>query len=408
MAVKKDWIWIDSFLFLLRFMIYFSGVVYFYVHPEVLTSSLPFWLLSISLIAACFLPMVFYRPGYYHYLLYTLTEFVLTGVLSIYLNVVLKLHPGATLFIMPAMMAGYLATKQSIRWTFPVFALILPLTQYWSMENTVDLLFVLIDPPLFFGIGYSFNYILQSNQRNRKLLEENRKQYELIHEQNKALEQYAKQIERLTLIEERNRLARELHDTIGHRFTSVIMGMDAVTYLIDTSPDQAKEKLTILREVTRKGLDEIRESIHQIAPFELDTPLSSEMNRISSEFAGHTGTTIHFHTEGEEYPVIPPIRLTFIRCLQESLTNAKRHGQATKINVSLLFNKDELVLQVENNGSRLEDHPNGFGLRGMNERVEQLNGSLALTNGKKDGMTLTCRVPIRRLTHEGYQASVSG
>lgn len=405
MHMKKDWIWLDSFLLLLRLMLYFLGLFYFYVHSENVPSYVPLWLQCVSFLLACSLPILFYRPGYYHHLLYSLTELGITAVFGIYFNVILNLHFGSSMFIIPAFMAGYLATKPSIRWTFPVFALILPLTQYWSVANFIDFLYLLIDPPLFFGIGYCLNYILQSNRQNRKLLEENHKQYERIHEQNKALEQYAQQIERLTLIEERNRVARELHDTIGHRFTSVIMGMDAVSYLIDTVPDQAKEKLTVLREVTRKGLDEIRESIHQMAPYEMETPLSNQLDQICCEFANHTGTSIYFHKVGEPFPVTVLIRLTFVRCLQEALTNAKRHGQASRIEATLIFESEELVLQVENNGAQMEDPHAGFGLRGMSERLEQLNGSLDLKNGDPDGMTLTCKVPIRRYKHEGHQAA---
>ncbi|MBW9234690.1 hypothetical protein JQK62_21055, partial [Leptospira santarosai] len=83
------------------------------------------------------------------------------------------------------------------------------------------------------------------------LLEENRRQ-------NQLLEDYAKQIEKVTLLEERNRLARDLHDTVGHTYTSVIMGLDAASFLLKTSPEKAQGQVERLSDVMRKSLGEIR------------------------------------------------------------------------------------------------------------------------------------------------------
>lgn len=395
MNEKKDWLWIDSFLILLRFMVYISGIVYFFIHPEDL-KTVPYSILVIALVIACVVPMIFYQPRYFNYWLYTCTEFICTAGIGIYFYIIMNVVTGNGLFVAPAMLAGFLTSRRNIKWTLPAFAMLLPATQYWAFENYLDFIFSIVDPILFYWIGYSLNYILQSNLKNRRLLVENRKQYELIQEQNKALEQYAKQIEHLTLIEERNRLAHELHDTIGHRFTSVIMGMDAVSYLIDSSPAEAQEKLTVLREVTRKGLDEIRTNIHQIAPSEMDTLLSYELNKIAFDFASHTGTEIDFQIEGDELPVNYSIRMAFIRCLQEALTNAKRHGFASLITITLVFETDELILYVENNGAKMEEFNVGFGLRGMSERIERLQGKIEIVNGENNGIVLICRVPNRR------------
>ena len=76
--------------------------------------------------------------------------------------------------------------------------------------------------------------------------------------------QYAKQIESLTLVEERNRMARDLHDTLGHSFISYILGLDAVLYLMDSNPSEAKKKIEELRHYASENLDQIRETIHEI------------------------------------------------------------------------------------------------------------------------------------------------
>ncbi|MFC7440273.1 sensor histidine kinase [Laceyella putida] len=244
-----------------------------------------------------------------------------------------------------------------------------------------------------FGYSYVFHRMIDSEQQTKKLLLENEEQYRLIQEKNKALVQYTKQIEKMAIVEERNRMASELHDTVGHTFTSVIMGMDAVSYLIESSPEKAKEKLDVLREVMRKGLEEVRQNIHQIAD-EKTSSLSIQMTLLANEFSLHTGAQTRIEIKGKEYEVSKPIRWTLIRCLQESLTNAKRHGQAMMIQVKLQFLPQRILLTVSDDGVGAEVIKYGFGLTTMKERLRSLNGELQVQAEPGKGMTIICSLPI--------------
>jgi signal transduction histidine kinase len=218
--------------------------------------------------------------------------------------------------------------------------------------------------------------------------------YEIIQEQNQTLELYSKQIEKLTLAEERNRLSRDLHDTVGHTFTTTIMGMDAVLYLIDLSPEEAKKSLRELLHVTRNGLDEVRRHIHQIAPEKDELPLSASLSQIGHEFALHTGTSVELAVSGAEYPVSEQVRWTFIRCLQESLTNAKKHGSASRVQVDLLFGEDAVKLRIANNGRVADKLVKGFGLQAMTDRLANLHGTLEVESDERRGMAVVCTVPV--------------
>ncbi|RAL21058.1 hypothetical protein DL897_17380 [Thermoflavimicrobium daqui] len=221
-----------------------------------------------------------------------------------------------------------------------------------------------------------------------------------IEEQNRVLEYYSKQVERITLLEERNRLARELHDSVGHTFTSVIMGMDAVSYLIDTNPEEGKKKLDRLREVARNGLEEVRRSIHQMAPLDEGVSFSEHITHICKEFASHTNTKIVKQVEGEERRIAKPIFWTLTRCLQEALTNAKRHGHAKTIYVKIIYHIDWIELRVEDDGIGMNEEKPGFGIISMNERIESLKGSFMLTGNQYGGVTMICRIP---LSNEGKE-----
>ena len=216
---------------------------------------------------------------------------------------------------------------------------------------------------------------------------------DVIQTQNQTLELNAKQIQKLTLVEERNRLSRELHDTVGHTFTSTIMGMDAVYYLIDVSPEEAKKNLLELRQMTHKGLDEVRNHIHHIAPDQDERPLYHNIEQISQDFAQHTGTRIQVHTNEDKLVVAETIQLTFMRCLQEALTNSVRHGMASNIDVHLIADDQLLTLKIIDDGQGTDALEAGFGLNGMLQRLKNLNGTLDVKSTKGTGTAVVCCVP---------------
>ncbi|WP_175406476.1 sensor histidine kinase [Bacillus sp. FJAT-27264] len=288
-----------------------------------------------------------------------------------------------TFFQMPFLTLGYLCIGRYTSWiTLAVFFLsALGLGQLSNMpwqvvlEDSVNLL-------LFFGIGFCFQKLVAS--------------YRIIKEQNATLQLYSQQIEQLTLTEERNRLSRDLHDTVGHTFTTTIIGMDATLYLIDVAPDQAKTNLRELLHLTRMGLDEVRQHIHDIAPSKEDElPLSHVLEQMCTEFSRHTGMKISLHVEGQEMGASESIRLLFIRCLQESLTNAKRHGEASQAAIELVYEVDSFTLTITDNGTGSAPIVKGFGLTGMTQRAANLGGNLEIVSVPGKGTSVMCTIPIR-------------
>ncbi|MHA7965903.1 sensor histidine kinase [Paenibacillus sp. CAU 1782] len=244
-----------------------------------------------------------------------------------------------------------------------------------ALEESVNLL-------LFAGIGFCF----------RKLVAANR----TIQQQNATLQIYAKQIERLTLTEERNRLSRDLHDTVGHNFTAAIIGMDAILYLMDAAPEEAKLRLRELLKMMRAGLDEVRRHIHAIAPNEAENqPLSAALYQIGNEFHQHTGMKVELEVIGLEKKLSEMTSQFLIRFMQESLTNAMRHGQASHTGVKLFYEADMLTITVTDDGLGFQELVKGFGLEAMERRAANLNGMINISSNPGGGITLTCKVPIQ-------------
>ncbi|MEC0227468.1 sensor histidine kinase [Paenibacillus alba] len=397
MIQRRPWHGVEWSLFIVLTGSVLLGLLYALLH--MFEHELVSTVLTIAAILLSYgVPFLFWRPNYIHSTCYPIAV-LLTGIpLQIYLS---WMQEDAYLTInCPLMVIGFLTDRKNAWWTAPVFMVAMPVVYYFILHNGMgigQLFSIILNAVLFFAIGLSLQRVVTSNEKTEKLLAENQRQYLLIHEQNNALEQYANQIEQLTLLEERNRMARELHDTVGHTFTSVIMGMDAVSYLIETVPEKAKEKLDVLRSVTRNGLEEVRRSIHQMVPKEGDMLLSQQLTRLANEFALHTGTQIKFTTVGDEYDIPKQTKLTLIRCLQESLTNAKRHGRAASVEIQLTYTDEQVSIRIEDDGVGSEHLKVGFGINAMQERISALQGNLQVSSSLSQGTIVHCAIPAKRV-----------
>ncbi|MBE4909547.1 sensor histidine kinase [Bacillus luteolus] len=390
---RERWMWIDWLIFSLRCGWYGTGLTYYYVYMERLgeLSYLGFaGIVSIGF----FIPLLFWRPGYRNPTFYAIAELLVSGGFSIYLNMYLGINLSSSIILMPILMVGYLMTKKTAPWVIPVFVILLPANRYWTIDNQFAFYLQYIDVLIFFVIALGFNLITKSQKRYKFLLEENVKQLELIEQQNRALEQYSAEIEKLALVEERNRMARDLHDSIGHHFTSVTVGLDAISYMIESQPKLAAEKVRGLAEVARTGLTEVRRTIHQIAPSEENELLTIQLEKLVSEFGEHTNTEVKFEVEGDEPDLAPHLKLLFVRCLQECMTNAKRHGEALFIKVNVHYLEYDIQLKVFNNGKGMDTENFGFGLKMMKNRLEEKNGLLTIESNGVEGVTVTCSLAV--------------
>ncbi|MFB3170348.1 sensor histidine kinase [Neobacillus sp. 179-C4.2 HS] len=350
-------------------------------------SSMPFFWLILPLFFAAFLipQWVGIKIDSFGVKNYPLLELTFSGLFLIVGCYLLGEY--SSFLAYPALCAGIYSNPGKERWWL------------WAGFSLVPFLAVLavglnhlglgvIDGFFFYGIGVAVAKVIEAEKKTQRLLVENRRQ-------NQLLKEYARQIEKVTLLEERNRLARDLHDTVGHTFTSVIMGLDAASFLMKTSSEKAQEQVDILSDVMRKSLGEIRTQIHQISPSEEREEVPSQLKKIADEFALHTKTTIHFeHIDQHDINISSRATITLIRCLQESLTNAIRHGHASEIMITLKADSSRVILLIQDNGIGIREVSYGFGLNGMKERLESLQGRLSIESKENEGTVVTCFLPV--------------
>lgn len=211
---------------------------------------------------------------------------------------------------------------------------------------------------------------------------------------NKELECMIKENEKLAELRERNRIAREIHDTMGHTLTGIIAGIDACIALAEGSPKALKGQLKLISEVSRKGVADIRASVSSLRP---DTLQRLNLNQSLSNLIENTrkvmGVEVEYFCNEAELKLDEDEENAIYRIIQEGITNAIRHGMATKINVLVEKRQSEIYLRISDNGIGCAEIKEGFGIRHMKERVEMLNGTVSFTND--EGFKVEAVVPIR-------------
>ena len=215
-----------------------------------------------------------------------------------------------------------------------------------------------------------------------------------LKEANSKLEEYAEESARMAETRERNRLAREIHDTLGHSLTGIITGIEACIMLMDIAPDATKEQLRAIAEVARTGIIDVRQSVKALHPDALETmDLENALRKLIDSTTRSTGVEITSRFEGDLNNFNQDEEDVAYRVVQESITNAIRHGKATRIHVEITRAGSNLHILVKDNGIGCEDIKPGFGLHHMKERVEMLGGDLDYISG--DGFEVLARIPIR-------------
>lgn len=215
---------------------------------------------------------------------------------------------------------------------------------------------------------------------------------------NRQLREYATQAEELSAMRERNRLAREIHDTLGHCLTVVNVQIAAARAVHQSDPTRADAALEQAQSLTQEGLNEVRRSVAALRASPLENRPLAEALRQAAACQCRSGLDAQLEILGTERPLPPQVELTLFRAGQEAMTNTRKHAQATHAWLTLDFRAPQtvrLTARDDGRGAELAAATNaaGFGLLGVRERVQLLGGQLRLNTAPGAGFTLEIEVP---------------
>ena len=300
-----------------------------------------------------------------------------------------------------------------IAWQYPfryVLAYVLGVTLYqaWlaspaaSMPLSADIGWLVLQGAMMLLVGYVIVQLVSIQREQREALAA---AYEKQADANVRLQRYAVALEELTISRERNRLARELHDTLAHSLSAVTVQLEAVRSLWEFDPVAAQEMLDKADETARRGLTEARRALQDLRASPLqDLGLLLALRELANTAAERAGASLALYLPEQRLENLPPdVEQGVYRIAQETLENVVRHSQAREITFRLQRTDRGLSLTVSDDGRGIDStvlqgtgagRPDGFGLRGMKERAALIGGKLEITEKEEQGTAIHLEVPL--------------
>lgn len=246
----------------------------------------------------------------------------------------------------------------------------------------------------------SYEHIQMIESQKNVLTEWNKELEKTVQERTASLRkserQFAETYIEKSILEERNRIVSEIHDTVGHTLTSILVQIEAGKRLVAKNPEQTVKKLELSQAQIRNGLEEIRKSLKMLRE---GTQLENFIPSIETfihEAIQNTGIDIKY--ELNPISLTPAQKFVLYRALQEGITNGIRHGKCTSFEFSLLSRNKEIYFRLLDNGIGCSDFKPGMGITGMKERVERLNGMFQFTSFPSRGCEIEITLPLEMVT----------
>lgn len=286
-------------------------------------------------------------------------------------------HGGVMLMVMP--MIGFAVIYGSIRWGIVVTTLVLLTNVLIAIDAGASAVQTYSSSTGFIP-GAVFAVLIG------KLI---------VHERDmrQQIRRYAASVEELATTRERNRIARDIHDSVGHYLTVVNVQIEAARAMLARDTAATNECLTRAQELARQGLSDLRRSVTMLRdgsaqnrPFGIALASLVEDSRAD-------GLETSLTVEGSPQPLTPAVEYTLFRTAQEALTNITKHAQATKAQVTLRYREGDVSLEVVDDGVGAVMTEGGFGIIGLRERATLVNGTLATKTSVGHGFTVEVRVP---------------
>lgn len=263
-----------------------------------------------------------------------------------------------------------------------------------TVKSTVDIFSGALMGLLIIAVDFIIvQFLLRFYQTNKELSAALKE----ADESRAALKEASEQLSATAVFEERNRIAKDIHDNAGHSMTTVIMQTEAAKLLIDKDPEEAKNRIISANIQARNALEQMRESVHLLAGRRSTLSLREELEAIIAQTID--GTDIKARYDIPDCVTQEKVRRFICNSLKECMANGIRHGKATAFYIELKEENGTLTMFISDNGSGVDGEIKvGFGLTGMLEGAAALGGSCNFTAEKDEGFEVLITLPVNNET----------
>ncbi|WP_236808478.1 sensor histidine kinase [Amycolatopsis albispora] len=277
---------------------------------------------------------------------------------------------------------------------------ILPMIARGGTDGPTWVTLVSVAAPLLYA-GWVVGSESEKRRRSNAQLEEANAKLEAALEENAGLHaQLLSQARETGVLDERQRMAGEIHDTIAQGLAGIITQLQAAERS-DGDPERRQRHLANVHALARENLTEARRSVRALRPERLaDSRLPDAMAELGRTWTDTSGTPVKVEVTGDPRPLLPDLEVTLYRVAQEALTNAGKHAKATRVALTLSYVDDLVMLDVRDDGVGFTPAANGtpsdsggFGLSGMRQRVQRVAGTLAIESAPGEGTTINAQLP---------------
>lgn len=266
-----------------------------------------------------------------------------------------------------------------------------------KLNTSYDIINILFSIMLICTLGFMGEKVNEEKRRKfeaQELYDKLRISEEKLKEAYDKLERYSESVEELSILRERNRISREIHDSVGHTLSAVLIQLQALNYVVDKSNKQGISMINEMTSFVKNGIENVRRTVRQLKPTDFDRYEGIfAIEEMITKYKKLTGAEIRLILSKQKRPLSSDESFISYRIVQEALNNAIRHGHASLIEVSIQFLEDKIYIRIKDNGVGTDKINKSFGITGMEERVKKLGGSLDIKSEKNKGFEVTVNIP---------------
>ena len=369
-------------------------LIFFTVFDKNKVLGIPKWILVLTIEGVFTLSTLlnfFILKEFRHKLICYITEFFLQFVLTllinggylliIYILILSEYYMAARKLLHNAIMGGASLVTYIVTYVIA--------TTYFTQQEVWEIATTSITQLLLIVLHFlAMNFALQSYDARQKIAESLKE----LDESNRKLQKAYDELAEVSILHERQRIAKDIHDTAGHSITTVIMQTEAAKLIVETDPQEAKRRIVAANLQAKNALEELRESVHLLAGDNAPSGLKGDLERIIHDSCDGTDVVIRYNIA--EVSCSLAKRRFIANTLKEGISNGLRHGHATAFYFELTDNGGEINFLLSDNGKGAEGVLKiGFGLKSMRNRAESFGGKVTFSTAPDDGFEIKMLLP---------------
>lgn len=274
------------------------------------------------------------------------------------------------------------------------FALGISISKRFSSGTEESFIYFILMSIFFMLLNY-ISKLYMTKKEAQKLYDRLKVSEEKLIEANNELEGYLHSIEEITLLKERNRISREIHDSVGHALSTAMIQLSAMEAIAAKEDSLIKPMASNLRSFINESFQDVKKAVRELKPDEYDNYQDVlRIQEVCKNFEKMSGIEVKSIVSKGEWNLSVKQVNHLYRMTQEVLSNSLRHGKATLIKVIMNFTDDEFVISFSDNGVGAEEiEEKGIGLKSIRERAEEINGMVDIKSSKGNGFFVKIIVP---------------